>query len=117
MRSSQRAGSAYVYHILWEMFGGDADVAALHHTCENTWCVNPWHLRPLTPSEHASLHQAERNKKRTKDECVNGHSYNDPSNVGYGKRGNATERYCKACRKAYKQRVRSKKDLRTISKS
>lgn len=28
----------------------------LHHKCEQKGCVNPKHLTPLTPSEHARLH-------------------------------------------------------------
>lgn len=86
------------------MFGGDPDVEHLHHTCHHAWCVNPWHLEPRTATEHKALHLAERNASRRKHVCVNGHSYDDPANVGLNKRTDGTvERYCKACRKRYRQ--------------
>jgi len=28
----------------------------LHHTCEHRGCVNPEHLEPLTPADHAAAH-------------------------------------------------------------
>ena len=28
----------------------------LHHTCEHPGCVNPEHLVPLTPADHAAAH-------------------------------------------------------------
>jgi hypothetical protein len=32
------------------------DGHVLHHTCERPGCVNPAHLMPLTPGEHAQEH-------------------------------------------------------------
>ena len=27
----------------------------LHHTCGNAWCVNPWHLEPLSRADHGKI--------------------------------------------------------------
>lgn len=32
----------------------------LHHECQETRCVNPGHLRPMTQSQHSSGHLAAR---------------------------------------------------------
>jgi hypothetical protein len=31
----------------------------LHHTCGEPMCVNPNHVEPMTPAEHARLHRRE----------------------------------------------------------
>ncbi len=37
-----------------------------HHTCENVWCVNPYHLEWLTDREHADIHRELRlNRERS----------------------------------------------------
>lgn len=43
----------WFYEILVEPV--DADLH-LHHECLNPGCVNPKHLLPLTPKEHAQRH-------------------------------------------------------------
>lgn len=49
----------WVYEILVGPIPGDH---VLHHTCETKRCVNPAHLEPLTPSEHAAVHAALRRR-------------------------------------------------------
>jgi hypothetical protein len=39
----------------------------LHHICENTLCVNPFHLEVVTPKQHKAAH--------TKDSCRYGHPF------------------------------------------
>jgi len=61
-----------------EQVGPIPDGYHVHHECRNPECVNVEHLRALPPSEHLSLHSAER---RT-EVCPHGHSkadaYRDP---------------------------------------
>lgn len=82
----------------------------LHHTCRHAWCVNPWHLTPMTSSEHALLYAPE--PRARKDTCVNGHDLTDPANVFIttrrsGPRAGKTERHCRLCMAEWKRRKRA----------
>jgi hypothetical protein len=50
------------HRLVFQVFNPDTDIADLHvhHKCHTKGCINPAHLEALTPSEHMSLHQAER---------------------------------------------------------
>jgi hypothetical protein len=46
---------------LYEELVGDVPTGHhLHHTCFTSWCVNPYHLVPLTKQQHAAVHRAAR---------------------------------------------------------
>jgi hypothetical protein len=104
------ASKQYIYRLLYLMLVDPdlSDDLVLHHLCGNAWCVNPWHLITKTPAEHAAEHLAERNARRRKHTCKNGHDMDDPGNVGTFTRmkdGEAREeRYCRACRALWKKR-------------
>lgn len=69
------------------------------HKCRNKGCVNPNHLRVVTPKVNVtenSLSAAAINKAKT--HCLRGHPF-DQKNTGHDKKG----RYCKSC-KILKQR-------------
>lgn len=36
----------------------------IHHTCENTLCINPYHLIAMTHSEHKHLHPSNGNSAK-----------------------------------------------------
>ncbi len=59
----------------------------LHHKCRCRLCVNPEHLEPIRPSDHAQKHH----KKRT--HCFRGHEFT-PQNTIH--RANH-QRQCRAC--------------------
>jgi hypothetical protein len=41
-----------------------------HHTCENTWCINPWHVEVLTNAEHQDRHRKKPRTNRRRKENV-----------------------------------------------
>lgn len=103
----------YAYRVLYLMLI-NPDLPAdrdLHHTCENAWCVNPWHCEPMTPSDHGREHTPL--PPLPKETCVNGHSYEDPANVGLNRRVRkgveSWERYCRTCRSAWKKARRERR--------
>lgn len=52
-----RWGDELAYRKLYKRrIGPIPDGCHLHHRCENPMCVNPAHLEPLTPAEHAKRH-------------------------------------------------------------
>lgn len=71
-----------------------------HEVCENTWCCNPWHVKPMTKSEHAKIsmtkmpHEAKGKHYREKTHCPKGHPY-DEANTYHLPNGG---RVCRQCR-------------------
>jgi hypothetical protein len=57
------AGAYFVAHRwVYEMLHDDIpDGHVLHHECETKGCVNPAHLTPMTPGDHARHHAQEHN--------------------------------------------------------
>lgn len=39
-----------------ENFGIDIASKIIHHTCKNSWCINPQHLIAITRKEHSAEH-------------------------------------------------------------
>jgi HNH endonuclease len=56
----RRSREEKAHRISYVLAYGDIPKGAhVHHTCENTLCVNPRHLEALHPSEHSSVHSAQ----------------------------------------------------------
>lgn len=68
-RSGGLLAHRYVYRLLT---GVDLSGLELHHMCENSVCVNPDHLRPITRVEHNAMKRrsfCSRGHRRSGDRC------------------------------------------------
>lgn len=65
----------------------------IDHTCGHPSCVNPEHLRVVTPSEN--ILASRRHWNRSKTHCIHGHEFT-PENTYYNAKRNA--RSCRACK-------------------
>ncbi len=86
-------GQAMAHRAMWEHeVGPIPDGMELHHECLTPACVNPAHLRPVTPLENKRMIRG-RNANTDKTRCVNGHEFT-PENTYRRPKGG---RSCKAC--------------------
>jgi len=94
-------GGAYVYRIVFEQrFGRLVHDQVLHHVCNNSWCINPEHLVPMTQRQHLQTHGVVGDwGQRFKTHCPAGHPYSGDNLYAY-----KNERHCKACKKEAKAR-------------
>jgi hypothetical protein len=50
--------SRLAHRVSYEVFRDRSEIEGkqTHHTCLNKWCVNPWHMKPVTPKGHVAEH-------------------------------------------------------------
>lgn len=95
---------SYEFHVADIPMGLDID-----HLCRNRWCVNPWHLEPVTRAVNtergeAHIRQAQAAANRTT--CLKrGHPFSGP-NLGIRKNG---VRFCRECERITKAARRARR--------
>lgn len=89
--------SGYAHIFIYEMvFGQVPEGKELDHKCMTPYCVNPWHMEPVTHKENAIR------AKLTITHCPQGHEYSE-ENTYYRPNGH---RYCKVCAREGNRRRR-----------
>jgi hypothetical protein len=69
----------------------------LDHLCRHRWCVNPWHLEPVTASENMlRMPRDVRDAAFRPSHCKHGHPLNAANTYVQPKTG---FRYCRTCQK------------------
>jgi hypothetical protein len=104
---------AVVHRTLYEMVYGplDRDIE-LHHGCENTRCVNPDHMEPLTKEAHTRLHQSRPHKNR-KFACRRGHEFT-PENTQVNYWNGKPHRSCRTCQARWDREAKARRKLKRI---
>jgi len=77
-----------------------------HFVCDRHACVNPEHVRPVTPRENALRGDSVAALNRAKLACVHGHPFNEANTYLRPDNGNRQCRACKRDRDRRGQRVR-----------
>ena len=94
-----------VYKRLWELLYGPVEIGKqLDHMCRNRLCVNPDHLRVVTPSENR-LNSSWVNQNVGKEYCSRGHAFDEDNTYIDPSSG---ERGCKECRRDAVRRYRAR---------
>lgn len=71
----KRGVHLYAHRVAWELEHGEIPKGMhLHHTCENSACVNVEHLELLTPKEHRAKHRLCEHGEEHRHYKPNGHS-------------------------------------------
>lgn len=89
----------YAHRWAYERFVGPIpDGHQIHHVCRTPSCVNPAHMRTVTPAEHALMSEP---AQRT--HCPHGHAYDAANTRRHSKTG---ARQCRACHRESAARAR-----------
>lgn len=92
-RRTQANASRVAFHL---MNGAVPDGFHVDHVCRNRRCVNPSHLRAVSPRDNYLLGVGPSAENARKERCVRGHSLSG-ENL-YARNG---RRHCRACRAEY----------------
>lgn len=98
------------HRVSYQLYVGEIpEGLTVDHQCENTICVNPDHLKPMTLKENIAKGDSATAVNGRKTHCPQGHEYTK-ENTLHKKRG----RYCRICQRAYTQDWRDKQDPKIV---
>ena len=84
-----------VHRLVYEtMVGPIPNELVLHHLCNNTLCVNPEHLEPVTQRENVLFGKGVTSNNFKKTHCLRGHLLSDDNLA----KSNRNRRICRKCK-------------------
>lgn len=93
----------------WTHIGPIPGDLPLDHLCRNRWCVNPWHLEPVTDRTNILRGTGMGGRNSRKTHCHNGHEYSQSNTISYRLPSGFTGRRCRICVRANVHRAKEKK--------
>ena len=108
-----RIGNERAHRISFNIFNGNIpDRLTIHHKCENTLCVNPFHLSAIPLIENILLGNGFTAINARKTQCPKGHLLNGNKFENGRKR-----RYCLECKKVWNKQWKETKKENAMSKN
>lgn len=90
--------NGYGHRFAYDQFCGPIPKGyELHHECGNPACVNPWHLRLLTVSEHRTLTNHQERSYTLQTHCKRGHALTPENRVFHSTVSGRHYTLCREC--------------------
>jgi len=89
------------------------DELMIDHLCRNRWCVNPWHLEPVTCSVNLErIPRDVRDAAFRPERCKSGHLLDEANTYVQKKTG---YRYCRTCQAARRRAFQARREAASWS--
>lgn len=104
---SSRGVMHYAHRVMFMLYVDSIpDGANIDHICHNPPCVNPDHLRAISPCQnthHSDTHHA------VKDECIRGHPFDSENTYVYTDSRGYEHRQCRECQRRRQEQFHRKR--------